>query len=259
MLSLSNEESARYARNILIPGFGECGQELLRTSRVLIVGLGGLGSPVAFYLAAAGVGTLGLLDSDVVELSNLQRQILHTTARLGDPKTLSASDTITALNPGVQVELHAIRLTAENEEALIRDYDVVIEACDNFETKFLMNDVCVRIGKPFATAGILAMSGQAMFVVPGRTACLRCATPEMPEDVPTTSVLGVLGATPGILGSLQALETLRWLAGLWHPETDGAALLHTVSAADSVRMRTMRIPQRPGCVCAAHGTTAKVE
>ena len=242
MLSLSNEESARYARNILIPGFGECGQELLRTSRVLIVGLGGLGSPVAFYLAAAGVGTLGLLDSDVVELSNLQRQILHTTAR-----------------PGVQTELHAIRLTAENAEALIRDYDVVIEACDNFETKFLMNDVCVRIGKPFATAGILAMSGQAMFVVPGRTACLRCATPEMPEDVPTTSVLGVLGATPGILGSLQALETLRWLAGLWHPETDGAALLHTVSAADSVRMRTMRIPQRPGCVCAAHGTTAKVE
>ena len=259
MHSLSNKESARYARNLLIPGFGECGQERLRASRVLVVGLGGLGSPVAFYLAAAGVGTLGLLDSDAVELSNLQRQILHTTARIGLTKTQSAAETIAALNPDIQTELHAVRLSSGNAEALLRRYDVVVEACDNFETKFLINDVCVRLGKPFATAGILAMSGQAMFVVPGRTACLRCATPDVPTDVPTTGVLGVLGATPGVLGSLQALETVRWLAGLWRPETDGAALLHAVSAEGSVRMRTMRIPQRPGCVCVTCGTTANVE
>ena len=259
MYSLSDEESSRYARNILIPGFGECGQKRLGTARVLIVGLGGLGSPVALYLAAAGVGTLGLLDSDTVELSNLQRQVLHDTPHLGVLKTESGAERLHALNPVLELERYALRLTSENAEELIARYDAVVEASDNFDTKFLINDACVRLGKPFATAGILTMSGQAMLVVPGQTACLRCATPEVPLDVPTTSQLGVLGATPGILGSLQALEMVRWLAGMWRPEPDGAALLHRIAVEQAVRLRTIRIPRRSKCVCGMQGTTACVE
>lgn len=240
--------SERYLRNVAIPGFGEQGQARLASSRVLVAGLGGLGSPAAFYLAAAGVGTLGLLDSDVVEESNLQRQLLHATHDIGRPKTDSAAEAIAALNPNVRVELIRERLTAENAGDLIGGFDVVVEASDNFVTKFLINDACVRLQKPFATAGILCLSGQAQFVAPGLTACLRCAVPDPPQPPP--GVPGVLGAAPGVMGSLEAMEVIRWLVGLWKPQGDGAALLHCLDG-DSMRLKTLRVLPRRGCACGA--------
>jgi adenylyltransferase/sulfurtransferase len=248
MIVLTQEQRSRYERNLLIPGIGERGQELLARARVLIVGMGGLGSPAAFYLSAAGVGTLGLIDSDRVELSNLQRQVLHTVSRLGQPKTVSALSALKALNPEVQIETFQERLTAENAPERIRGFDVVVEACDNFEAKFLINDVCSDLKKPFATAGILALSGQAQFVVPGQTPCVRCALPEIPEGVPTTSERGVLGAVPGILGSVEALEVIRWITGLWEPQPGGAGSLHTVDG-ETMRLHTMRLPRRSDCPC----------
>lgn len=240
--------SERYLRNVAIPGFGEQGQARLASSRVLVAGLGGLGSPAALYLAAAGVGTLGLLDSDVVEESNLQRQLLHTTPDIGRPKTESAVEAIAALNPNIRLEPIRERLTADNAGDLVRDFDVVIEASDNFTTKFLINDACVRARKPFAAAGILCLSGQAQFIVPGLTACLRCAVPEPPQPPP--GVPGVLGAAPGVMGSLEAMEVIRWLAGLWKPQKDGAGLLHCLDG-DSMRLKTLRILPRRGCACGA--------
>jgi adenylyltransferase/sulfurtransferase len=240
--------SERYLRNVAIPGFGEQGQTRLASSRVLVAGLGGLGSPAALYLAAAGVGTLGLLDSDVVEESNLQRQLLHATRDIGRPKIESAAESIGALNPNVRVELIRERISAENARDLIQGYDAVVEASDNFPTKFIVNDACVKLRKPFATAGILCLSGQAQFVAPGQTACLRCAVPEPPQ--PPGGVPGVLGAAPGVMGSLEAMEVIRWLAGLWKPQRDGAALLHCLDG-DSMRLKTLRVLPRRGCACGA--------
>jgi adenylyltransferase/sulfurtransferase len=214
------------------------------------VGLGGLGSPVALYLAAAGIGTLGLIDSDAVELSNLQRQVLHETGRIGMGKAKSAAVTLRALNPGVRLEVHAVRVTAENARELLQSYDAVVEATDNFEAKFLLNDVCLDLGKPFATAGILALSGHALFVVPGCSPCLRCVSPEVPQGVPTTAEQGVLGAVPGILGSVQALEIIRWAAGFWSARPGGEGLLHSVDGR-SMRLATLRVPRQRECRCAA--------
>jgi adenylyltransferase/sulfurtransferase len=247
-MGLTEQQRERYDRNLLIPGFGEAGQERLRRARVLVAGLGGLGSPAAYYLAAAGVGTLGLLDSDSVNLSNLQRQILHGTARLGRPKCASAAETLAALNPEVKTETFETRLNNGNAADLLGRFDVIIEATDNFEAKFLINDVCLALQKPFATAGILALSGHALFVVPGQTCCLRCAFHEAPAGEPTTAELGVLGPVPGVLGSLEVLEAIRWLVGLWRPQPDGAGLLHSLDGA-IMRLRTLSVPRRVGCRC----------
>jgi molybdopterin-synthase adenylyltransferase len=247
-MGLTEQQRERYDRNLLIPGFGEAGQERLRQARVLVAGLGGLGSPAAYYLAAAGVGTLGLLDSDYVSLTNLQRQILHVTSRLYRPKCDSAAETLAALNPEVKTETFETRLNNGNAAEIITRFDVIIEAADNFETKFLINDVCLALNKPFATAGILALSGHALFVVPGQTSCLRCAFPNVPAGEPTTAEFGVLGPVPGVLGSLEALEAIRWLAGLWKPQPDSAGLLHNLDGA-VMRLRTLSVPRRAGCRC----------
>ncbi|HOJ34729.1 MAG TPA: HesA/MoeB/ThiF family protein [Candidatus Hydrogenedentes bacterium] len=250
MVHLTEEQRIRYARNIRIPGIGEVGQAKLRESRVAVVGLGGLGSPLCLYLAAAGIGTLGLIDADVVELSNLQRQVLHATSRIGKKKTESAAEVLQALNPEVNLVLVDRRVTAETAEGILENYDVVAEATDNFESKFLINDVCLRMKKPFATAGILGLSGQAQFVVPGKTPCLRCLFPQVPRGTPTTAELGVLGAVPGILGSLEALEIIRWVVGLWQPREDGSGRLHGVDGV-SMSLRTLTVRRRPDCGCAA--------
>ena len=247
---VNTNEVIRYRRNLLIPGFGEQGQERLGRTRVAVVGLGGLGSPVSLYLAAAGVGTLGLFDSDAVELSNLQRQVLHDTTRLGMRKADSAAAALKALNPEVAIHVHVVRVTAENARALLAPYDAVVEATDNFESKFLLNDVCLDLRKPLATAGILALSGHAMFVVPGCSPCLRCVSPDIPRGVPTTAEQGVLGAVPGILGSVEALEIIRWAAGLWDGRADGRGLLHSVDGR-TMRLATLRVPRRKDCRCAA--------
>lgn len=248
-MALSQEQRIRYGRNLLIPGFGEAGQSRLAAARVLVVGLGGLGSPVVQYLAGAGVGTLGLVDSDTVELSNLQRQVLHTMARLGQRKTDSAADAVASLNPEVCTERFSLRLNAENAGPTVSTFDVVVEATDNFETKFLLNDVCLEQRKPFATAGALALGGQALFVVPGQTPCLRCALPNTPKTAPSTAELGILGAVPGVLGSIQAMEVIRWLVGLWQPDADGSGRLHVLDG-NRMCLRTLRIPRRPTCRCA---------
>ena len=246
MMGVSDDQRARYARNLLLPGFGEAGQERFFRARVLVVGLGGLGSPVAYYLAAAGVGVLGLLDFDAVEVSNLQRQVLHSTDRLGMNKVDSAARTLSGLNPDVRLELVRERLTLENAQGFLRPYDVVVEACDNFAAKYIVNDACLALGKPFATAGVSEWSGQALFVVPGRTACLRCAVPAEPPA--PAAPFGILGAVPGVLGGLEALEALRYLAGQWTPRADGAGLLHLMDGT-TMRLRTMLLPRRNGCAC----------
>lgn len=245
-MNLSESQTARYARNLLVPGFGEAGQERCLHARVLIAGLGGLGSPAAYYLAAAGVGTLGLLDFDVVDVSNLQRQILHTTGRVGTSKVDSAALSLSALNPDLRIERIYERLTAGNAQDLLRPYDLVVEASDNFAAKYVVNDACLALRKPFVTAGVSEWGGQMMFVCPGLTACLRCAVPEEPPA--PAAPFGILGAVPGIFGSIEALEALRYLAGQWTPRSDGAALLHTLDGT-AMRFRTMPLPPRAGCPC----------
>jgi molybdopterin/thiamine biosynthesis adenylyltransferase len=248
-VALGPEQRERYGRNILVPGLGEAGQERLLASRVLVVGAGGLGSPAALYLAAAGIGHLRLVDSDVVELSNLQRQVLHTAASVGRAKVVSGAERLAALNPDLDCEAVQARFTQDSARELMDACDAVIDGTDRIATKFLINDACLENMKPLATAGVLSLQGQAAFVVPGRTACLRCAVREAPGQERTSSELGILGAVAGVFGSLQALETIRCLAGLWRPEPDGALLLHSLEAGRT-RFRTLRIPRGPDCPCA---------
>jgi adenylyltransferase/sulfurtransferase len=252
---LTQKQKERYNRNILIPGIGEAGQERLMDASVCIIGLGGLGSSAALYLAAAGIGRLGLVDSDVLELSNLQRQVLHNTDRLGMAKTESAKETLGLLNPEISLQSVQTRVTEDNAADLLSAYDLVIEATDNFDTKFLINDVCVEYRKPLATAGILALSGQAMFVVPGQSPCLRCAVPVEPLGLPTTGEQGVLGAVPGILGSLEAMAAIRFLAGLWKPQPGGAGAIYSLDG-ESLRWRSTCLPRNPKCRCAPLWSTS---
>ncbi|MBN2311268.1 MAG: HesA/MoeB/ThiF family protein [Candidatus Hydrogenedentes bacterium] len=249
-MTFTQDQLERYRRNLLVPGVGEAGQERLARARVCVVGLGGLGSAAAWYLTAAGVGALGLLDADVVELSNLQRQIVHSTPRLGQAKAESAAVSLAALNPDVRLEPQIVRVSTANAAELLGAYDLVVDATDSFEAKFMLNDTCLDLRKPLATAGIRELSGQAMLVVPGATACLRCAIPAPEEDAPADDESGVLGPVPGILGSIQALEAVRWLVGLWRPAPDGAGRLHSVDGG-AMRLRTVSIPRRAGCRCAA--------
>lgn len=215
MKDLTKTQKVRYARNILLSEIGILGQQKLLSSRVLVVGAGGLGSPALFYLACSGVGTIGIVDGDRVELSNLQRQILHDSQDLDDLKTRSAKDTLNRLNPDIGIELYSEPLTQENGSELINQYEFVIEATDNFETKFLVNDICIRSGVPFCHAGILGMFGQILTIVPGKGACFRCVFGDIPEkdQVSSTAEVGVLGAVPGVLGALQATEAVKFFTG----------------------------------------------
>ncbi|MBN1587385.1 MAG: ThiF family adenylyltransferase, partial [Candidatus Omnitrophica bacterium] len=200
------------------------------------------------YLAAAGVGTLGIVDSDIIDLSNLQRQVVHTTPEVGRPKTESTKERVAVLNPDVRVVEHRLRLTRENAAGIIQEYDFVIDGTDNFPTKYLVNDVCVRLGKPFSHAGILRFEGQILTVVPGVSACYRCLFPEEPPEgmVPSCQEGGVLGAVAGVMGSLQAIETLKWLLGVGEL-LKGRLLIY--DALEST-FRTVRIPKMNDCpVC----------
>lgn len=219
-MEFSEEQVLRYSRNMVLAEVGPEGQARLLRSSALIVGAGGLGSPAALYLAAAGVGRIGILDSDRVDLSNLQRQILHDMSSVGRDKTDSAVVRLRALNPGMEVRPIRARLEAENALELVRAYDFVVDGSDNFPTKFLVNDACVLARKPFSHAGVLGFRGQALTVVPGSGGpCLRCLMPELPprDETPTCSQSGVLGAAVGVLGSLQAVEALKVLLGVGKP------------------------------------------
>ena len=249
-MNFTEEQITRYSRHILLQGVGGVGQEKLLASRVLVIGAGGLGSPIALYLAAAGVGTLGIVDSDELDLSNLQRQILFDTEDIGRSKAEAAQRKLERLNPDVRIEACTQRVTAANVTQLIESYDFIVEGTDNFPTKFLINDACVLAGKPFSQGGILRFDGQTMTHVPG-AACYRCVYHAPPPNgaVPSCSEAGVLGAVAGILGSIQAGETLKYLLGL------GELLTNRVLFFDALAMefRTVRVKKDPRCaVCGAN-------
>lgn len=210
-MALTSEQLERYSRHIILEDFGAEGQEKLLNAKVLIIGAGGLGSPVAMYLTAAGVGTIGIADSDKVDLSNLQRQIIHSTADIGREKVQSARETIEAINTDVTVNTYHTSVNPGNIMELISDYDFILDCTDNFSAKFLINDACVIAEKPFSHAGITGFRGQLMTYVPGRGPCYRCVFKEPPpkNDVPT----GVVGAICGVIGSLQAMETIKYIIG----------------------------------------------
>lgn len=240
------EQSERYARHLILENVGEAGQERLLAGKVMVIGAGGLGSPIALYLAAAGVGTIGIADSDRVELSNLQRQIAHYTADLGRPKVVSAREKMTAMNPDVTVIPFETRVEASNIGGIIADFDFVIDATDNFAAKFLINDACVAAGKPFSHGGILRFDGQTMTVLPGKSPCYRCIFPEPPEsdEVATAcSRAGVMGVLPGVIGTIQATEAIKYLLRIGAPLT-GRLLTYN---ALTLKFREVSIKKKPTC------------
>jgi adenylyltransferase/sulfurtransferase len=216
---LTPAERSRYGRQLVLPEVGIAGQERLRRARVLIVGAGGLGSPVALYLAAAGVGTLGIVDNDSVELSNLHRQILHGTRDVGQQKTASASQSLERLNPNVHVRTHQERLTEQRAVALFREYDLIVDGSDNYQTRYAVNDACARLGKMWIYGSVERFSGQVSVFGAPDGPCYRCIFPEAPAPASTASCeeIGVLGAVPGVVGSLQAVEALKCIIGVGRP------------------------------------------
>jgi adenylyltransferase/sulfurtransferase len=257
--ALSHEEIRRYSRHLIIPEVGLAGQRRLKAARVLCVGAGGLGSPLALYLAAAGVGTLGVVDFDVVDDSNLQRQILHGTGDVGRPKLESAAERIRAVNPHVRFVPHETRLEAANALDLLRDYDVVADGTDNFPTRYLVNDACALLGKPNVWASIFRFEGQATVFWAGHGPCYRCLYPEPPPPglVPSCAEGGVLGILPGLLGVIQATETLKLLLGVGEPLLGRLLLVDALS----LRFRELKLRPDPGCaLCGPRATqTALVD
>lgn len=253
-MALSNDEIRRYSRHLILPQVGLAGQEKLRAASVLVVGAGGLGSPIALYLAAAGVGRLGLVDFDAVELSNLQRQVLHGTPDEGRPKTASARDAIQRLNPHVEVITHEARLVAANAMDVIAGYDVVVDGTDNFPTRYLTNDACVLLQKPNVYGSIFRFEGQASVFAPHLGGpCYRCLFPEPPPPgtVPTCAEGGVLGVLPGIIGCVQATEILKLILGTGTPLM-GRLLLYD---ALDMRFRELKVRRDPTCpICGEHPT-----
>jgi molybdopterin/thiamine biosynthesis adenylyltransferase/rhodanese-related sulfurtransferase/molybdopterin converting factor small subunit len=250
---LSHAEVLRYSRHLLLPEVGVEGQRKLKAARVLTIGAGGLGSPLSLYLAAAGVGTIGIVDFDVVDLTNLQRQIVHGTATLGRPKLESAKARLTDLNPNVNVVGHETRLTSENALDIIRDYDIVIDGTDNFPTRYLVNDACVLLEKPNVYGSIFRFEGQASVFYAKEGPCYRClySEPPPPGLVPSCAEGGVLGVLPGIIGSIQALETIKWIIGA------GDSLIGRLVLFDALklRFRELKLRKDPGCpICGPNPT-----
>ncbi len=254
---LSAEQLERYSRHFLLSQIGEKGQGKLLDAKVLLVGAGGLGSPSGLYLAAAGIGTLGIVDADVVDLSNLQRQILHNTERVGVPKAESAKQTINSLNPDVQVRIYNERLTVDNVMDIFRDYDIIVDGSDNFPTRYLVNDAAVLVGKPVVHGSIFQFEGQASVFKPHEGPCYRCLfpTPPPPGMVPSCSEVGVLGVLPGVIGVIQATETIKLIIGQGEPLV-GRLVMYDALA---MRFREIRIRRDPDCpLCGEHPTITEL-
>jgi len=255
-MALTNEQLERYSRHIILSEVGAKGQKKLLDAKVLIIGAGGLGSPAALYLAAAGVGVIGVADADEVDLSNLQRQILHATADIGKAKALSAKETMNAINPDVKVNVHRLFVAADNIMELIAGYDFVIDGTDNFPSKFLINDACVLSKKPFSHAGIIRFKGQLMTYVPGAGPCYRCIfrEPPPPDAVPTCRQAGVIGAIGGVIGSLQAMEAVKFIIG------KGKLLTGSLLGYDALEtdFRKIKLPTVKNCaVCGENPSILK--
>ncbi|HEX2093655.1 MAG TPA: molybdopterin-synthase adenylyltransferase MoeB [Longimicrobiaceae bacterium] len=253
--ALSPQETLRYARHLILPEVGPAGQRRLKESRVLLVGAGGLGSPLALYLAAAGVGTLGIVDFDVVDPTNLQRQVLHGTPDVGRAKLDSARDRVGEVNPHVRVEPHPVRLTSANALEILREYDVVVDGTDNFPTRYLVNDACVLLGKPNVYGSILRWEGQASVFWAERGPCYRCLFREPPPPglVPSCAEGGVLGVLPGIVGTIQAAETLKLLLGVGEPMVGRLLLLDALR----MRFRELRLRKDPECPACGESPTIR--
>jgi adenylyltransferase/sulfurtransferase len=256
-MDFTDDQITRYSRHILLPEVGGKGQKKIAKARILIVGAGGLGSPAALYLAAAGVGTLGLIDSDVVDLSNLQRQIIHHTPDVGRSKVLSAKEKVEALNPDVHVVMYEDRFMARNALDLVRDYDVVIDGVDNFPAKFLINDACYFAEKPLVHGGILRFDGRVSTIIPKKSACYRCVfkQPPPPGLVASCQEAGVIGALAGVIGTIQATEALKLVLGIGRPLTDRMLDYD----ARRTTFREIKIKRNPHCpLCGDHPTITEL-
>ena len=257
-MAFTNEQLERYSRHIILKEIGAKGQKKLLNAKVLIIGAGGLGAPAAMYLAAAGVGTIGIADADEVDLSNLQRQIIHATKDLGKPKVQSAKETMNDLNPDVTVNTYHTFVTSGNIREIIRDYDFIIDGTDNFPAKFLINDACVMEKKPFSHAGIIRFKGQLMTYVPGEGPCYRCVFKDPPpkDAVPTCKQAGVVGAMGGVIGSLQAMEAIKFIVG------KGQLLTGHLLTYDALTMefRKIKLPHHTeNCpICGTHPTITQL-
>ncbi len=254
---LNDEQLERYSRHVILQDIGIEGQEKLLESKVLVIGAGGLGAPVLLYLAAAGVGTLGIVDGDVVDLSNLQRQVIHATKDIDIPKVQSAKESINEINPDVKVIIHQDLAMAHNILDLIKDYDFIIDGTDNFPAKFLINDACVQAGKPFSHGGILRFDGQTLTHVPGHT-CFRCVFPDLPpkDAVPTCSQAGVLGAIAGTLGTIQATEAVKYLIGKGELLTDKLLVFNALN----MDFRKVKLKRSSSCpVCGDNPTITELK
>ena len=247
-MHFSPEEIDRYARHLVLREIGGAGQQSLKAARVLVVGMGGLGAPAALYLAAAGVGRLGLVDADVVSLSNLQRQVLYRTDQIGAPKIEAARDQLRALNPHVVLDLHPEPFTEDNGARLVRDYDLVLDGTDSFAVRFAVNAACLAEGKPLVSGAIGRWTGQVGLYCTPQGPCYRCLTPQIPPDAETCQAVGVVGALAGMVGSAMALEAVKRLAGV-KPDLEGRLLILDCLAWQS---RTVRMPRDPACpACSA--------
>lgn len=243
-MAMTDAQLERYSRHIILGEVGVKGQKKLLGAKVLIIGAGGLGAPAAMYLAAAGVGTIGIADADTVDLSNLQRQIIHATADVGKAKVKSAEETMRAMNPDVEVKTYQIFVNSTNIRELVREYDFVIDGTDNFPAKFLINDACVMEKKPFCHAGIIRFKGQLMTYIPGKGPCYRCVfkNPPPKDAVPTCKQAGVIGAMGGVIGSLQAMEAIKYIVGV------GENLTGTLLTYDALKndFHAVKLPKADG-------------
>jgi len=252
---LNSEKLERYARHITMPEVGEAGQLKLLDAKVFLVGAGGLGSPVAYYLAAAGVGTLGIIDDDVVDRSNLQRQILHNEDRIDMPKVESAKETLKKLNPDINVITYRHKLDSSNAMDIFRDYDIIVNGCDNFPTRYLINDACVFLRKPLVDASIFRFEGQVTVHVPFEGPCYRCLYPEPPppEMAPSCQDAGVFGVLPGIIGCTQGIEVIKLILGIGKPLVGRLLVFDTLS----MKIREMKIRRDPQCPVCGENPTIK--
>ncbi|MDA8233681.1 MAG: molybdopterin-synthase adenylyltransferase MoeB [Clostridia bacterium] len=248
MFDFTEEQIKRYSRHILLPEVGGQGQKKLNQAKVLLVGTGGLGSPAAFYLAAAGVGTIGLIDADVVDFSNLQRQILHSTPDVGRPKVISAKEKMQALNPDVEVVTYQALINSANALDIIKDYDIVLDGSDNFPTRYLVNDACVFQGKPLVHGSIFRFDGQATTFLPEDGPCYRCLYPDPPPPglVPSCQEAGVIGVLAGVIGVVQATEAVKLILGIGQPLKERLLIYDALDLAFRT-VKTRRDPQCPVC------------